>query len=128
VGLDEHTGIILDFEGGTCEVSGVSSVSLLRECIPEMHPAGSKFDLKELGNFQIPHPIEKNIPAYVWDMVCNAPPLQDLAPEDVIALAEKRQQARTNKHWDESDRLRTEIASRGWMVQDSKDGYKLVKI
>jgi hypothetical protein len=128
VGLDEHTGIILDFESGTCEVSGVSSVSLVRECIPEMHAAGSTFDLKELGDYQIPNPIEKNIPAHVWDMVCNAPSLQEVPPEDVIALAEKRQQARTNKEWDESDRFRTEIASRGWMVQDSKDGYRLVKI
>jgi hypothetical protein len=128
IGLDEHTGIILDLERGTCEVSGVSSVSLVRECIPEMHPAGSTFDLKELGDIQNPQPIEKNIPAHVWDMVCNAPPLEDVPPDDVIALAEKRQQARASKQWDESDRLRTEIASRGWMVQDSKDGYKLVEI
>jgi hypothetical protein len=128
IGLDEHTGIILDLESGTCEVSGVSSVSLVRECIPEMHPAGSTFDLKELGDIQIPQPIEKDIPAHVWDMVCNAPPLEEVPPDDIIALAEKRQQARTNKQWDESDRLRTEIASRGWMVQDSKDGYKLVEI
>jgi hypothetical protein len=127
VGLDEHTGIILDFESCTCEVSGVSSVSLVRECIPELHPAGSTFDLKELGDVQIPTPLEKNIPPNIWDMVCNAPPLQEVPSQEVIALAEKRLRARTNKQWDESDQLRTEIASMGWMVQDSKDGYKLVK-
>ena len=38
VGLDEHTGLIMDFESGLCEVSGVSSVSLVRECNPEMYP------------------------------------------------------------------------------------------
>lgn len=128
LGLDEHTGIILDFESRTCEVSGVSSISLVRECIPEMHPAGSVFDLTELGEVQFPNPIEKNIPARVWDMVCNAPPLEETPSEQVLALAEKRQQARGNKQWEESDRLRTEIASLGWMVQDSKEGYKLVKI
>ncbi len=130
LGLDEHTGIILDFENGKCEVSGVSSISLVRECDPEpeMHTSGTTFDLKKLGDIQIPNPIEKNIPAHVWDMVCNAPPLEELPPEEVIALAEKRLQARANKQWDQSDQLRTEIASLGWMVQDSKDGYKLVKI
>jgi hypothetical protein len=128
VGLDEHTGIILDLERRTCEVSGVSSVSLVRECIPEMHAAGSTFDLKELGDIQVPAPIEKNIPTKVWDMVCNAPPLEDVPSQEVIALAEKRFLARTNKQWGESDQLRTEIASMGWMVQDSKDGYKLVRI
>jgi hypothetical protein len=128
VGLDEHTGIILDFEKGICEVSGVSSVSLVRECIPEMHPAGSTFNLKELGDLQIPSPLEKNISPKAWDMVCNPPVLEELPPDNVIALAEKRSQARANKRWQESDRLRTEIAYHGWMVQDSKEGYKLVKI
>src|SRR5512139_485477 len=128
VGLDEHSGIILDFEKGTCEVSGVSSVSLVRQCVPEMHASGSTFDLSELGDLQIPSPLEKNISAHVWEMVCNAPPLEDLPPESVVALAEKRLQARTNRQWEESDRLRAEIAAQGWMVQDSKEGYTLVKI
>jgi cyanophycinase-like exopeptidase len=128
VGLDEHTGIILDFENGTCEVSGVSSVSLVRECDPEMYPSGSAFDLKELGDIRIPDPVEKDIPPEVWEMVRSAPPLEDSPSEEVIALAEKRLQARANKHWEESDQLRTQIAALGWMVQDSKEGYELVKI
>ena len=130
VGLDEHTGIILDFEKGTCEVSGVSSISLVRECDPEpeMHTSGTNFDLKKLGDIEIPNPIESNIPPQVWEMVCNAPALDDGPPEEIQVLAEKRQQARANKQWAESDQLRAQIAALGWMVQDSKDGYKLVKI
>jgi hypothetical protein len=130
VGLDEHTGIILDFEKGKCEVSGVSSISLVRDCDPEpeMHSSGTTFDLKKLGDIQIPNPVDKNIPPNVWDMVCNVPPLEDAPPSEVVALAEKRYQARTNKQWNESDQLRDEIAARGWTVQDSKEGYRLVKI
>lgn len=129
VGLDEHTGIILDFETGKCEVSGVSSVSLVRDCDPEptMHPSGTSFDLKELGDLQIPNPIERNISAQAWDMVSNVSSIEENPSEDVIALAEQRQQARANKQWGESDALRNEIAALGWTVQDSKDGYKLVK-
>jgi hypothetical protein len=128
--LDEHTGIIIDIEKHRCEVSGVSSISLVRDCEPEpkMHPSGASFDLKELGEFQIPDPIEKAIPPHVWDMVCNAPALEDVPPDEVIALAKKRQRARMNKQWGESDQLRTEIAALGWMVQDAKDGYKLAKL
>src|SRR5688572_32314865 len=37
IGLDEHTGLILDFERGLCEVNGVSSVSVVRECRSEEH-------------------------------------------------------------------------------------------
>jgi hypothetical protein len=128
LGLDEHTGIIMDFESGMCEVNGVSSVSIVRECDPEIYPSGSKFELKEIGDFKIPDPIESDIPAHVWDMVMNAPPLDDDKPSDeVIALAEKRLIVRAEKNWAESDRLRDEITSMGWTIQDGQDGYKLVK-
>ncbi len=128
IGLDEHTGIIMDFETGLCEVSGVSSVSLVRECNPEMYASGSKFPLSELGEFRIPEPIEKGIPPHVWEMCLNAPPLDDNQPsENVIALVEQRVLARAKKNWAESDKLRDEIAALGWTVQDSKDGYELVK-
>jgi len=128
LGLDEHTGIIMDFESGMCEVNGVSSVSIVRKCNPEIYPSGSKFAMSELGAFQIPNPIEKDIPAHVWDMVLNAPSLDDNKPSDeIIALAENRLTARVNKNWAESDKLRDEIAALGWTVQDSKEGYKLVR-
>ncbi|HJS17767.1 MAG TPA: hypothetical protein VJ785_03405 [Anaerolineales bacterium] len=130
VGLDEHTGIVLDFNKGTCEVSGVSSISLVRDCdpMPEMYPSGSTFDLRNLGDVRVPTPIEKDIPEHVWELVCNAPPLEEMPSDEIIALAEKRLQARMNKQWEVSDQLRAEIAALGWLVQDSKDGYKLVKI
>ena len=128
IGLDEHTGLIMDFESGQCEVSGVSSVSLVRAGNPEMFPAGSKFSLEELGEFRIPDPLEKDIPAQVWEMCLNAPPLEEDQPsKEVIALVEQRVLARASKNWAESDKLRDQITALGWTVQDSKDGYKLVK-
>jgi len=128
LGLDEHTGIIMDFETGMCEISGVSSVSLVSDCDPVMHPAGVKFPLSEVGDIKVPDPLDKNIPAHVWDMVLNAPLLEkEVPPDSVIALAEERLDARSGKNWAESDRLRDEISALGWIVQDSKDGYKLTK-
>jgi cyanophycinase-like exopeptidase len=128
IGLDEHTGLIMDFESGLCEVSGVSSVSLVRECNPEMYASGSKFPLSELGKFHIPDPIEKDIPAHVWEMCVNAPQLEENQPSaEVLALVEQRLIARANKNWTESDDLRDQITALGWTVQDAKDGYKLVK-
>ncbi len=46
-------------------------------------------------------------------------------PAAVSALVEKRQQARADKDWKASDRLRDEIAALGWIVKDTKDGPKL---
>ena len=128
LGLDEHTGIIMDFATGMCEISGVSSVSLVSDCDPVMHPAGRKFPLGEIGDIKIPEPIESGIPANVWDMVLNAPRLEDDTPSDeVIRLVEKRLTARAEKDWAASDLLRDKIAALGWVVQDGKDGYHLVK-
>lgn len=128
VGLDEHTGLIVDVESGQCEVSGVSSVSIVRECDPEMYPSGSKFKLSELGEVKIPDPIQNDIPPHVWEMVLNATRIEEDKPSDeVTALAEERLAARANKNWAESDRLRDKISALGWIVQDSKEGYELVK-
>src|SRR6185436_17124276 len=65
LGLDEHTGIIMDFASGMCEISGVSSVSLVSDCDPKIYPSDSKFALSELGDIHIPDPIEKDIPTHV---------------------------------------------------------------
>lgn len=129
IGLDEHTGLIMDFESGQCQVHGVSSISLVRECDPEMYPSGSTFPLSELGEFRMPEPLEAGIPAEVWEMCLNAPPLQEeeQPPALVMELFERRAAARARKDWPVSDQLREEIASLGWTVQDSKDGSKLVK-
>lgn len=128
LGLDEHTGIIFDFQSGKCQVLGVSSVSLVRECDPEIYAAGASFPLSELGEMHIPEPLDARIPAEVWRMVAGANEPEDVTPpEEVQTLAERRQKARDEKNWAESDRLRDEIAALGWAVQDTPEGAKLVK-
>lgn len=128
LGLDEHTGVMIDFAAGQCEVSGVSSVSLVRDGKIEIFPTGAKFSLSELGLLSAPEPMERGIPPAIWDMAVNAPRLDEDKPsEALIALAEQRQQARAEKNWAESDRLRELISAHGWTVQDTKDGYKLVR-
>ena len=42
--------------------------------------------------------------------------------QDVVALIDKREQARRNKEWDTADRLRQELMARGIEVIDTKDG------
>jgi hypothetical protein len=128
VGLDEHTGLIIDFMSGECEVSGVSSVSLVHDCEAKMFPAGARFPLGHLGAPTVPEPLEGGISARAWELVNNAPELEDEQPStEVLALVDQRQQARVGKKWAESDRLREQIAALGWTVQDTKDGQKLLR-
>jgi hypothetical protein len=129
VGLDEHSGIIMDFEKGTCDVHGISSVSVVKNTSMEMYPAGAKFSLNELGNFNLSDPIEKGIRPEVWEMVLNASKAidEETPPDEALKLLEQRKDARARKDFAESDRLRGQIAELGWIVQDGKDGQKLVK-
>ena len=48
------------------------------------------------------------------------------APDEVRALAEAREAARAEKDFAEADRLRTEIESAGWEVQDVAGGFRLI--
>jgi cysteinyl-tRNA synthetase len=47
-------------------------------------------------------------------------------PDDVVALGRKRRDARDRRDFAESDRLRDEIAARGWEVRDHPAGFDLV--
>lgn len=130
IGLDEHTGIILDFEKRTCRVIGVSSIHLVRKCNPNVFPAGSDLPLIELGPMLSPDPLNSGIPQNVWEMVKKAAPLamiEESPPPEVIALAEDRQNARSRKEWQASDEFRRKIISLGWTIQDTPDGYTLKK-
>jgi cysteinyl-tRNA synthetase len=51
---------------------------------------------------------------------------QQEAPSDVVKLAERRQQARAARDFDEADRLREEIEAAGWVARDGADGFQLV--
>ena len=48
------------------------------------------------------------------------------APPDVVELAQRREQARAERNFDEADRLRAEIEAAGWEARDVADGFQLV--
>jgi len=49
------------------------------------------------------------------------------ATNNIKKLADARWQAKINKDWAESDRLRDELLKMGWQMEDGKDNYKLKK-
>jgi cysteinyl-tRNA synthetase len=53
-------------------------------------------------------------------------PAQPDAPAHVQQLAADRQAARARRDYAEADRLRAEIAARGWEVQDAADSFRLI--
>ena len=49
-------------------------------------------------------------------------------PKEISNIVEEREKVREAQNWDESDRLRDEIASLGYVVSDTDDGPKVKKI
>jgi hypothetical protein len=129
IGLDEHTGLILDLPGGRCMVSGVSSVTLLRERDSRIFPSGAEFSLEELGRWTWPESTNQGISTLAWEMITNRP--SDTAieemPEAIQRLAEERKLARDRKDWKAADSLREQIDALGWTLQDTPQGQKLVR-
>ncbi len=54
-------------------------------------------------------------------------PASEGAGDDVQAMLDERAQARADKNWAESDRIRDALLAMGWEVRDSADGQKVKK-
>ncbi len=52
-------------------------------------------------------------------------PYEEAIPEDIQTLAAARAQARKDKNWAESDRLRDLLKEKGWVVEDTPQGQKI---
>jgi hypothetical protein len=124
LGLDEHTGLIIDFSSGVCTVTGVSSVSLLQKSEPEIHPAGTSFPVDRLGPIHCPDDIEEGIPAGIWKRIQQAEAETDSGsiPSEIQDLVDERKIARAAGDWARSDDLRQRIQALGWQVRDTSEG------
>ncbi len=54
-------------------------------------------------------------------------PLDEALPAEIEALSAARAQARAEKNWAESDRIRDTLIAMGWSVRDSKEGQRVKK-
>ncbi len=127
VGLDEHTALAIDWTGDACHVLGRGSVTVLRDGAAQVYEHGRSFALAELGAWRVPEG-GAGIPEAVWRQALNAAqaaPPADEPPVEVLALAERRQQARLRRDWAEADALRVAIEALGWQVQDTAEGPRV---
>ena len=51
----------------------------------------------------------------------------DRIPPEVIHLAEQREEARKEEDWEKADKIRDEVQSKGWIIEDLVTGYKIKK-
>lgn len=52
---------------------------------------------------------------------------EDAIPQDILDLAERRQEAKREKNFARADEIRNLLTSKGYIIEDSKDGMKVRK-
>ncbi len=53
---------------------------------------------------------------------------EDEVPADILQMVEDRIQARTDRDFATADRLRDEITAKGWKIEDTAKGHRVVRI
>lgn len=81
------------------------------------------------------HPDESShmrnvVASYFWirnafNVLGLTPPKEEAWPPDVLDLVRRREEARKNKQWTESDTLRKKLADQGVLVEDTSAGPRL---
>jgi hypothetical protein len=129
IGIDEHTGLIIDFRSACLHVIGLGTVTILRSGSEQVICTGCSLDLSELGEFYLCDPLEGISEAsWVKGLKIQAKrTTPERPPGNLIQLAEKREAARGARDWEEADRIRDHIDFLGWSIQDNPDGYQLEK-
>ena len=123
VGIDEHTGLLFDFETEQCHVVGNGGASILGRGCEEAYKAGTAFAMGRLGRY---HPAAE-VPAYgpPVEAATEAEEAEPQPSEEVLDLVRKREAIREARNWAEADALRQQIAEMGFEVQDTKEGPRL---
>ncbi len=122
LGIDEHTAVVLDFARQTGQVMGQSGATVCRPGEEKLtFASGQTFDLSVLGEARIPK-LNEGLPSDVVEAVLSAERSAASLPPDVAALIEKREAARREKDWAQSDTLREQLADRGYLIEDTPQG------
>jgi cysteinyl-tRNA synthetase len=76
-----------------------------------------------------PEPVGRDDLAVMLELLGLEPlllPVEDGPPAELVALAQEREQAREERDFATSDRLRDELLAAGWVVRDGADGPELL--
>lgn len=153
LGIDENTALMLDLQSGSGKVlgkgeviwmhvghghtddekvdylaaSGLDEIILKRGGHVHRYRTGESFELAECCPLRMPV-AGQGVPPEVWEQVVGAAGRkEEVPPEEVLELAEQRQEARLRKDWGAADELRKRIEEMGWKVEDGKAGVRVVR-
>jgi cyanophycinase-like exopeptidase len=123
LGLDEHTGVLFNFQTEQCEVMGRGGLAILEPGKMQVFESGASFPFSTLGPYHTP--AEGPLHGVAVGAEERDPTMETEPTAEVLALIQRREEARRARNWAEADRLRGEIAAQGFEVKDTRDGFQL---
>jgi cysteinyl-tRNA synthetase len=93
---------------------------------------GVLFDFVKEINKKLPISIEEaqKVKEFIYriDTIlgCLQKPQEEI-PQNIMELAKKRYQARKNRQYDVADTIRTQINNLGYIIEDTPDGFRILK-
>jgi len=129
IGIDEQTALTIFFSKQVIwKVTGIGTVTIHTGEESFTLPNGEYYPDDYGFSYNFEKPITPEIEKLITSInLYRTNNTKESPPENVIQLAEKRVLARENKEWQTADLLREEIESHGWEVQDTFNGYDLVR-
>ncbi|MBU6423393.1 MAG: cysteinyl-tRNA synthetase [Chloroflexota bacterium] len=126
LGIAEHTALALEPARGEADVLGRGCVTLLRDGNARTWETGDRLALRELGAFALPR--ADAVPSDVRGRIEAARSADEARrpPREVDEIVAARAKARAARDWQTADRLRAEIEERGWTVEDTASGTRLL--
>jgi hypothetical protein len=127
VGIDEHTALAVDPAAGEAAVLGRGEVTLVRAGRETAFASGARIALSELGPFALPDlevAVARDTRAAVEAV--RAARETPRPPAEVDELVAERSEARARRDYATADRVRDEIAARGWDVEDTPRGTRVL--
>lgn len=124
VGIDEHTGLMIDIAAGTARALGRGSVTILSGASERRFERNTVIPLSLLGDLRIPD-LASGVPPTVWAETAPRPasPAETSPiPGAVRELVAARQDARAQRDWGLADQIRQQLTALGWSVRDTPDG------
>jgi hypothetical protein len=129
VGIDEHTALAVDPAAATASVLGRGGVTVIRDGKVTAHANGATFPLGEIGPFALPDIASEVRPDLASAVEAARAQRSATAapPREVAVLIASRDRARAAKDFVTADRLRDEIAERGWVVEDTRGRTRVIR-
>jgi cyanophycinase-like exopeptidase len=127
LGIDEHTGVVFDFDTEMCHVMGKGKATVLSSEVTEVYETGAEFPMQILGPYHLP---SSQVREYGSPVVAarEERSMYILPSQGVLTMLQQREMSRQARNWSEADEIRKQVFDMGFDIHDTPEGPKVTVV